>query len=178
MGDLLESCKALATELQSFHALVRAASVLIGLAFVGTGLYGLHSHGQGRGRGRGVLPSLARVVVGVLLCCFTSVVDALSLAVFRESAPRDFSSVTVGQAGGLEPMVGLALTVVMLVGVYQILKGFVMLRESAAGHRLFWPAVTHIFGGVLCVNMRTFMLALGNTLGGSFREVVGTLLGG
>ena len=65
----------------------------------------------------------------------------------------------------------------MLVGAYQVVKGLVLLKEAAFGSRTFWPATTHILGGVLCLNIKTFMLTLGSTVGGTLESTVRALLG-
>lgn len=174
-SDLLAACARLAGEVQRFYPLIQATAVLAGFAVVGASLVGLHRRSQDR---RPVGPALAGLVVGCLLASFTAVVDALTMSLFASSAPHDLSTVQTGSAAGLEEMVGLALTIVMVVGAYQVVRGLVMLKEAAEGARVFWPAVTHIVGGILCLNIRTFLLALGTTFGGSLAEVLNTLLGG
>ena len=173
-SDLLEACENLAESLEPFYPLIRATSVLAGFCVLGLALLGLRRASEER---RSVLPYLAALMIGGMLVSFTSVLDALTMSVFAESAPSGLSSVTVGSAGGLEAMVELAVIVVMLVGAYQIVKGLVMLKEAAFGGRNFWPAATHILGGVICFNIRTFMLVLGNTVGGTLDETIRALLG-
>ncbi len=173
-SDFLEACANMAQNLQPFYPLVRVTSVLAGFALMGLALAGLKRAGDEH---RAALPQLAVFLVGALLASLTSVVDALTLSVFAQSAPTDMSSVSVGSLGGLEPMIRLAVTIVMLVGAYQVVKGLVLLKEAALGARTFWPATTHILGGVLCLNIRTFMLALGSTVGGTLESSVRALLG-
>ncbi len=105
-------------------------------------------------------------------------VDALSRTLFETSVPEGLASLPAQGAGGLEAMVSLAVTLIMLVGAWQVIKGGILLREAAEGGRSFWRAVTHITGGVLCLNIRAFVLALGSTLGGSLESTARTLLGG
>lgn len=174
-SDFLEACTSIAQSLQPFYPLVRATSVLAGFAIMGLALASLRRTGEYRHRA--ALPQLAAFLTGALLASFTSVVDALTMSVFAESAPSDMASVSVGSVGGLEPMIRLAVTIVMLVGAYQVVKGLVLLKEAALGARTFWPATTHILGGVLCLNIKTFMLALGSTVGGTLESTVRALLG-
>ena len=173
-SGLLAACSAIAESLQPFYPLVRVTSVLTGFLIMGMALAGMRRAPEER---RSALPHLAALIIGALLASFTTVVDALTMSVFATSAPHDMSSVSVGSAGGLEPMVRLAVTIVMLVGAYQVVKGFIMLKEAAFGARNFWSATTHILGGVLCLNIRTFMLVLGSTVGGTLEDSIRTLLG-
>ena len=173
-SDFLQACANIAQSLQPFYPLVRTTSVLAGFAIMGLSLAGLKRAGE---RPKPALPQLAAFLVGALLASITSVVDALTMSIFAQSAPTDMSSVSVGSVGGLEPMVRLAITIVMLVGAYQVVKGLVMLKEAAFGARTFWPATTHILGGVLCLNINTFMLTLGATVGGTLDSTVRALLG-
>ncbi len=50
-------------------------------------------------------------------------------------------------------------------------------ERAAFGGSSFWQGTTHILGGVLCINIETFMRALGGTLGGPMAGLVETLLG-
>ena len=59
----------------------------------------------------------------------------------------------------------------------QLIERDVLLKEAALGARTFWPATTHVLGGVLCLNIKTFMLALGSTVGGTLESTVRALLG-
>ncbi len=173
-SDLLEACARLAESLNRVYPLVTTGSMAVGLALFGASLLSLRRAGEG---GRPLFPAIAGLACGALLLSFTSLLDALSLSLFQASAPRDLSSVEVGSLGGLESLVRLALGLVMLVGAWQRAKGLVLLRASALGGNTFWPGLTHLFGGVLCLNVRAFMLALGGTMGGPFQELVQTLLG-
>lgn len=173
-SGFLEACASVAASLQHFYPLIKAASVLSGLTVTGFSLLWLYRSAEEHRR---VLPGLAGLVVGAMLTSFTGVLDALTMTIFQESAPEDLATVQAASAGGLENMVVLALTIVMVVGLYQVLKGLIMLKQSAEGAHTFWSAATHITGGILCLNIRSFMLALGATLGGSVEEVVSALLG-
>ena len=173
-SDLLEACARLASELQHFYPLIRTVSILAGLVFLGAALVSLKSSGEER---KSPLPGLGALLVAGLLLSFTTVLDAFTMSLFRTSAPADLASVSVGSAGGFEPMIRLAVTIVMVVGAYQVVKGLIMLKESASRTHVFWPAMTHIVGGILCLNIRTFVLALGSTMGGSVEEVARVLLG-
>ncbi len=174
-AGFLEACASLAASLQHFYPLIRTTAILCGLAVTGFSLLYLY---RSAGSGRSALPGLAGLVTGAMLASFPAVLDALSMTIFQQSAPRDMASVQTGSLGGLENMVALAMAIVMTVGAYQVLKGLVMLKQSADGAHAFWPAVTHMAGGILCLNIRPFMLALGTTFGGSVQEVVTALLGG
>ena len=173
-SDLLAACARLASELQHFYPLIRTVSILAGFVFLGAALVQLKASGEER---RSSWPGLCALLVAGLMLSLTTVMDALTMSLFRTSAPADLASVSVGSAGGLEPMIRLAVTIVMVVGAYQIVKGLVMLRESASRAHVFWSAITHIVGGILCLNIRTFVLALGSTMGGSVEEVARVLLG-
>lgn len=173
-AGFLEACARVAQSLQHFYPLIRTTGILCGLAMTGFALLYLY---RSAGSGRSALPGLACLVTGAMLASFSSVLDALSMTVFQQSAPEDMATVQAGTLGGLENMVVLAVTIVMTVGAYQVLKGLILLKQSADGAHTFWPAVTHMAGGILCLNIRPFMQALGTTFGGSVQDVVTALLG-
>ena len=172
-ADLLEACARLADALQGWYGLVTGGCALAGLCMAGTSLLALRRHAEER---RSLGGPLAGIVLGSLLMSFKAFLDAVSLTLFQASAP---SALAAGHAGGgaLEPLVRLAVTLVMLVGLYQCAKGLVLLKRAASGGGSFWQGATHILGGVLCVNIETFMRALGGTLGGPVARLVEVLLG-
>ena len=171
--DLLEACTRLADALQGWYGLVAAGCALAGFGMAAFSLLALRRHAEER---RPLGAPIAGVVLGSLLMSFKAFLDAVSLTLFRSSAPAALSA---GQAGGgpLEPMVRLAVAVVMLVGLYQCAKGLVLWKRAAEGRGFFWQGAAHILGGTLCVNVETFMRALGGTLGGPASSLVEALLG-
>ena len=172
-ADLLEACTRLADALQGWYGLVAGGCALVGFGMAGCSLLALRRHAEER---RPLGGPLAGIVLGSLLMSFKAFLDAVSLTLFQASAP---SALAAGHAGGgaLEPLVRLAVTLVMLVGLYQCAKGRVLLKRAAFGGSSFWQGTTHILGGVLCINIETFMRALGGTLGGPMAGLVETLLG-
>ncbi len=170
--SLLDACSRLTGSLQRIYPLVKTSGILAGFALIGASLLALKNR---QAANRPVLPALAGMACGVLLASVGSFVDALTMAVFRENAPDGISSVSLPSLGGLEHMVGVAVAIVMVVGAYQVVKGLVLMREAAEGSRTFWPGLTHVLGGVLCINIQTFMTALGATFGGTLQDVISTI---
>lgn len=172
MNDLLEACANLANSLQPYYTLFVIATGLMGFAFVGVSLFALRHRAEDK---RPVGGALTGVLVGAMLLSFKGIVDMVSVSMFNASAPSSLS-VSVG-GGDMEPMIRLAVIIVMMVGLFQVIKGLVLLKHSAEGNPKFWSAITHIFGGVLCVNIKTFMTMLGNTIGGPLQSTIVKLLG-
>lgn len=174
MNDLLEACGNLANALQPWYGLIHISCIVLGIAVMGLSLLSIHRRVEDR---RGPGAAVGGVFVGALMLSFTSFVDMVSQSMFNHDAPHSLRTTDITVAGGeLEPMIRLAVIVVMLVGMFQVVKGLVMLKQNAEGAARFWPAVTHILGGVLCINIKTFMLALGNTIGGPLEETIKRLL--
>ncbi len=175
MNDLLEACGNLANDLADWYGLIHISCLILGIAVMGLSLFSIYRRTEDR---RSPGAAIGGVFVGALMLSFTSFVDMVSISMFNDSAPHGLSTNDIKVAGGeLEPMIRLAVIVVMLVGMFQVVKGLVMLKQNAEGAARFWPAVTHILGGVLCINIKTFMLTLGNTIGGPLQETIKKLLG-
>ena len=175
-ADLLEACGRLADALEGWYGLVAGGCALTGFGMLACSLLALRRHAEER---RPLGGPLAGIVLGSLLMSFKAFLDAVSLTLFRDSAPAALApgGTMAGPLAPLDPMIRLALAVVMLVGLYQCAKGLVLLKRAAFGGGGFWQGATHILGGICCVNIETFMRALGGTLGGSFRQLVEALLG-
>jgi len=171
--DLMAVCARLAADLAPFYDVIAAVSVLTGFGMIGAALLRLRLAGR---EGRSPHAALAGLFAGALLVSFRTAVDMLTGSLFASSAPEGLATVETG-GGPLADMIRLALVVVMLVGFYQTARGFVLLKRAADGGDCFWRAVTHIAGGVVCINIRQFMLALGQTAGGVLNDAVTRLLG-
>lgn len=169
-SEFLEACTNLAEALLPWWDAIVVASVFTGFAVAGVSLAQLHRRGEDRRPPGG---ALAGLLFGGCLASWTAIVDMLTGSFFSEG-PGSILSVT-GGGGEMAPVIRLSIVIVMLVGAYQVTKGLVLLKMHADGQCAFWPAVTHLAGGCLCINVEQLMVALGTTLGGPFQSMVNTI---
>lgn len=169
-SEFLAACTRLAEALTPWWETIVVASVLTGFAMVGVSLVQLRRRAEER---RPVGAPLAGLLVGGTLASWTSVMDLLTGSFF-ESGAASILSVT-GGTSEMAPVIRLCVVIVMLVGAYQVTKGIILLKMHADGQCHFWPAVTHLAGGCLCVNIEQLMQALGSTLGGSLQTMISAI---
>ena len=63
------------------------------------------------------------------------------------------------------------------VGVIGIIRGVCLLRDTPNQAMNFSRGLVHIFGGILAVNLITFLRGIGATLGGDVQETITKIFG-
>lgn len=151
-------------------------SYVVGIIFLGYGIMSLRRYGDDRGPGVGPKPFLT-MVVGVMLLSIGTTVATLSESVFG-SGTRDLLSQVPSGSGVLDGYIRFAVTLVIVVGFYCVIKGLIKLKNTGEGRDdQFWSGVTHIGGGLVCCNIVTFSKMIGNAAGGVVQELITKLFG-
>ncbi len=171
MNNLLAACASLADAIQKWYDPIHYICAFIGFFLIGMSLFAIRRKTEDR---RPVGPALTGIIIGGIMLSFMSFVDMVSMSMFNDT-PKGLSTEVRG--GELEPMIRLAVLIVMAVGFFQMAKGVVMLKQNSEGAARFWPAVTHILGGAICVNIKLFMNMLGSTFGGPLEKTISNMLG-
>jgi len=146
-------------------------AIAIGAAFLLIGLYGV-AKGQARGEGgRGFIC----VVIGILLISFPSVLNMFSESLFGHEAEL-LSSVPNKGGNSIDVYVTFAVTLVVIVGIYCVIKGLIKLKQSGDGKAdAFWSGMTHIFGGIICCNISSFAKIIGQSTQGVVQDLINKL---
>ena len=63
------------------------------------------------------------------------------------------------------------------VGVIGIIRGLCLLRDTPNQAMNFSRCIVHLFGGILAVNLVTFLRGIGGTLGGDVQTTIVKLIG-
>lgn len=174
MGDALaEILGNLITSLDAAITPLTIVAWLVGFVFLGLGVIGMKragDHGQGCGR------YLCSIVIGLFLMAITGALNALSESIFGHETQM-LSSVP-SASGPVGSYVAFGITLVVVVGYYCVIKGFVKLKATGDGKDdQFWSGLTHILGGLVCCNIVSFARILGASAGGVVQDVVNKLFG-
>jgi hypothetical protein len=173
-NELLRAIDNITNDIAPFWDLIFVVAYILGGVSV---LSGLFMFGRDKGQGHGA--GYATIVFGTLLLGLPTVLDTVSQTLFLADAPAGLAGSGGGGGGVEDTFVRFAVTIARLTGLCGVVKGLAMLRkvgsgsESNAGH-----AVIFIVAGVICLNIVTFMNALGVSVGGTFQQVVSRLFAG
>ncbi|MCP4024114.1 MAG: hypothetical protein GY729_19890 [Desulfobacteraceae bacterium] len=152
---------------------------LIGILFVGWGLFYL-SRAGGASRqmvtsGQNFIAKFAGAfVAGIFLMNLNNMFDLFSQTLFEQDSQKNLSF-SVAAKGPAGTYIEFAVTIVILMGLLGVIKGCILLRYSAEDPKSLWRALTHIVGGVICINILAFIDMLGKTLDGNFETQINLL---
>lgn len=175
-SDLMQAIANISENLGPFWDLFHVIAYIIGaFMLVGSLLY-MRSQGHG-GHQQGIGGAFIGMVCGVLLLALPTLLDALSNTIFEASAPTSLSSVS-GGSGADGVFIKFAIRVIMLVGLYAVIKGITMLKDHARSQQggALWSATVHLVMGIICINVEIFMRVLAESIGGVFKDITLKLL--
>jgi hypothetical protein len=157
-------------------ALMIIAYAVGGVLVLSSGLQAAHAGARHGAMGRG---SMFMVIMtffcGVLLLNFPTWMDTLAMTLFNSSSEQSLSYTAPSHEGS--SYVTFAVRFVRIIGVIGILRGILLLRASAADSKVFFKAVTHLIGGILCVNIVQFLNAIGTSAGGDVQSTIAMMIG-
>lgn len=154
---------------------------LIGFLMVAFGIYEVAKANKG---GRASLgKGIASIVVGSLLASLPAFLDSLSITLFNTPSASSLVSdsaagAVTGASGEYAAAAALFFAVTQLVGLYAVIKGLRLLRDSAEDHTKSGPAWTHVIGGIFALNIITVLGMVGATLGTSVASIINQIIGG
>lgn len=165
LGEILENLTQVLSGLDSH--LYTIAGVL-GFFITGHGIWHLKNHAKGE-TGRALLS----MGIGIMLFSMPSFVNSISLSLFEQEASLTSQLGGLSSHGILEPYIRFAITIVVLLGLASLIKGLLRLRSTALGNESgLWSGLTHILGGIVCMNIVTFARIFGASAGGIVNDVI------
>ena len=162
----------LSSALQGLEQTFLLLAAVVGLWLIGRGLLQLRSTPTSPGR---PIVGLSTLFVGMLLFSLKALLDAASRTLFEQEAALNSQLNLTQGTGIIEPYVQFAVTIVVLLGIYSVLKGLLYLQRSSAQEQYVWSALSHLGGGIICINIITFAKIVGNSAGGVLQDLINKL---
>ena len=169
----------LANSLVPVEKLVTGAAYLLGILFVMKAFILMKEHGESRGQNAGGFKEVvAYLFVGGLLVYFPSAFQMLMRTTFGYEnalayAPSGSNStfITALFAPGNELGSSLAI-IIQLVGVISFVRGWILIVKASSGTQAAGgggtgKGLTHVFGGILAMNIIGTLQVFSNTLYGA-----------
>lgn len=172
-----ESLRNILEALQPWWTATFVLAYLIGFAMVGAGVLGLMRQRYGD---TGVGGAIAALIFGSILASLPAWLDALSMSFLGGNSMASLSSADVSASDADETTLVLltSYAVVQLVGLFGVIKGLILFRQSADTRDRLGPAFVHTIGGAFAINLVTILDAAARTVGGSAGEAIRQLLPG
>lgn len=114
-------------------------------------------------------------ICAVLLLNLPTLMDSLSMTVFNQSSEQGLSYSP--PSSPVSVYIQFAVYAIATVGVIGIARGLCLLRETPNQPVNLSRAIVHLFGGILAVNLVTFLRGIGATLGGDVQTYIAAIIG-
>ncbi len=157
--------------LQQWWPVIVLLSYLIGLAFGVISLVQAVSQKQRFNRSVAVWTFW----VAVLLLNLPSLMDSLSMTVFNQTSEQSLSYSPPASPGAV--YIQFAVYAIQTVGLIGIMRGLCLLRDTPNQSMNFSRGIVHLFGGIIAVNLVSFLRGIGATVGGDVQTYVAKIIG-
>jgi intracellular multiplication protein IcmC len=160
----------LAAQLPNVFFMLTALAYVLGFYFVFAGIMKLKHVGESRSMmspEHGIKAPIIFLIVGAMLIYLPSTIQVGMSTFWTTPNPYGY----LEQQQQWTSLINDCFLVVQLVGVIAFIRGLVILStlSHSGGHQnAFGKGITHIIGGILCINMYQFVQVVMNTLGLSF----------
>lgn len=114
-------------------------------------------------------------VCAVLLLNLPALMDSLSMTVFNQSSEQTLSYSPPSSPGSV--YIQFAVYAIATVGLIGIARGLCLMRDTPNQAMNFNRGLVHLFGGIIAVNLVTFLRGIGATLGGDVQTYIAKILG-
>jgi hypothetical protein len=111
----------------------------------------------------------------VLLLNLPTLMDSLSMTVFNQSSEQTLSYSPPSSPGSV--YIQFAVYAIATVGVIGIARGICLLRDTPNQALNLSRGIVHLFGGIIAVNLVTFLRGIGATVGGDVQTYVAKIIG-
>ena len=111
----------------------------------------------------------------VLLLNLPTLMDSLSMTVFNQSSEQTLSYSPPASPGSV--YIQFAVYAIATVGVIGIARGICLLRDTPNQAMNFSRGIVHLFGGIIAVNLVTFLRGIGSTIGGDVQTYIASIIG-
>ena len=157
--------------LQQWWPVIVLLSYLIGLGFGVVSLVPAVSQKQRFNRSVAVWTFW----VAVLLLNLPSLMDSLSMTVFNQTSEQSLSYSPPASPGAV--YIQFAVYAIQTVGLIGIMRGLCLLRDTPNQSMNFSRGIVHLFGGIIAVNLVSFLRGIGATVGGDVQTYVAKIIG-
>lgn len=145
--------------------MVTGAAYITGFFLVILGLHHLKRAGeQHGGQGGGLKSALMSLVVGVILIFSPSSLESAVATFFGSNAPLSYPS----GSGAFYQLGAVLVAIIQFFGLVAFIRGLMHFHKLGSGHAqpgTFGKGMTHLIGGVLCMNILGTASVIGSTLG-------------
>lgn len=157
--------------LQHWWLVINRLAYLVGLGFAVVSLTQAISHKHRFNR------SVAAwtFVSAVLLLNLPALMDSLAMTVFNESSEQALSYGPPESPGSV--YIQFAVYAIATVGLIGIAHGLCLMRDTPNQAMNFSRGVVHLFGGIIAVNLVTFLRGIGATIGGDVQTYIAKIIG-
>lgn len=114
-------------------------------------------------------------VCAVLLLNLPALMDSLSMTVFNQSSEQTLSYSPPSSHGSV--YIQFSVYVIATVGLIGIARGLCLMRDTPNQAMNFSRGIVHLLGGILAVNLVTFLRGIGATIGGGVQTYIANILG-
>lgn len=153
-----------------WHVLIRLA-YLFGVSLAVISLIQVVSHKQRFNRSVAVWTFCC----AVLFVNFPMFMDSLAMTLFNQSSEQSLSYSPPSSPSAV--YIQFVVFAVGIVGVIGIMRGLFLLRETSKQSMNFSRGMVHLFGGIIAVNLVTFLRGIGVTIGGEVQNYITAILG-
>ena len=157
--------------LQQWWPVVMVLAYVVGIGFAMVSLAQSISHKHRFNRSTAVWTLWA----AVLLLNLPALMDSLSMTVFNQSSEQALSYSPPSSPGAI--YIQFAVYGIATVGVIGIIRGLCLLRDTPNQAMNFSRCIVHLFGGIIAVNLVTFLRGIGATLGGDVQTTIAKIIG-
>ena len=114
-------------------------------------------------------------VTAVLLLNFPALMDSLAMTVFNQTPEQTLSYSPPSSPGSV--YIQFTVYVIATVGIIGIARGLCLIRHASQQGMNFSRGIVHIFGGIIAVNLVTFLRGIGATIGGDVQSYITKIIG-
>ncbi len=157
--------------LQQWWPVIIVLAYLVGIGFAMVSLAQSISHKQRFNRSIAVWTLWA----AVLLLNIPAFMDSLSMTVFNQTSEQSLSYSPPASPGAV--YIQFAVYAIQTVGLIGIMRGLCLLRDTPNQSMNFSRGIVHLFGGIIAVNLVSFLRGIGATVGGDVQTYVAKIIG-
>lgn len=114
-------------------------------------------------------------ITAVLLLNFPALMDSLAMTVFNQTSEQTLSYSPPSSPGSV--YIQFAVYAIATVGIIGIARGLCLIRHASQQGMNFSRGIVHIFGGIIAVNLVTFLRGIGATIGGDVQSYIAKIIG-
>jgi intracellular multiplication protein IcmC len=153
--------------------IIQTLAILIGLSLFVGGMFQLKRYGEMRtmmSSQMSIFGPLMTLISGVAMLFSPLMIGTALVAFWGQGGANDIPYAADG-ATGWQQYITPVLMLVRLVGVYAMMRGFVMAAKTGSGHAppgTIGKVLVHIFAGILCVHIVGTVDLIGSIIGVDF----------